>query len=289
MKKVLLAAIALPLLVACGQEIKNENIRLTGENEQLSADLKEQEQQMDDFIATFTQIQDNLAQIREREESIQQATDGEVEGAGNAQDRVLSDIESINELLNSNKTEITELTDKIGRYSYEVGKFKKMVSTLNTEIEVKDKQVLELKEDLASMNFEMTKLNSKLEVETAANREKTAVIKAQKESLNTAFYTVGTFKELNSNKVLDKKGGVIGIGRTKALADDFNKDYFTRIDISKTAIIPINSDDDDVKLVSSHPTDSYKWNKQDDQVVSLEITNAKKFWKSSKYLVVLVD
>ena len=202
---------------------------------------------------------------------------------------VLRDVEAINELLSENKKTINDLNDKLKKYSYEVGKFKKMVANLNKEIETKDAQVMEMKENLASMNFEMAKLNSKLDTVTAKNKMQENLIEEQKENLNTAYYAVGSFKELQENNVVDRKGGLIGIGSTKTLAEDFNRDYFTKIDITKTKIIPLDADDDDVKIISSHPTDSYKWNKTEDRVTSLEITNPEKFWKTSKYLVVLVD
>ena len=79
------------------------------------------------------------------------------------------------------------------------------------------------------------------------------------------------------------------MGKTKTLAKDFNRDYFTRIDITQTQIIPIETEEDEVKLISNHPSESYKINKENEQVKSLEITDPKKFWNPSKYLVVLVD
>ena len=43
------------------------------------------------------------------------------------------------------------------------------------------------------------------------------------------------------------------------------------------------------KLVTSHPADSYTLNKEKDKVVSIQITNAEKFWSASKYLVVVKE
>tara|TARA_R110000850_G_scaffold155747_2_gene279951 strand:- start:336 stop:1205 length:870 start_codon:yes stop_codon:yes gene_type:complete len=289
MRKLIFASLALPLAFACNQEVKEDNARLKSENEQLSVENQQQDSLINSFVADFSKIQENLATIREKEESIEEARDGGFEQSGNIRESVLRDVEAINELLSENRKTITDLNDNLKKYSYEVGKFKKIVANLNKEIEAKDAQVMELKENLATMNFEMSKLNSKLDTVSARSKLQQKVIEQQTESLNTAYYAVGTSKELEANQVIDRKGGIIGIGRTKTVADDFNKEYFTKIDITKTKVIPLDSDDDDVKLVSNHPSDSYKWNKSEDKVTSLEITNPDKFWKTSKYLVVLVD
>lgn len=289
MRKLMIAAATFPLLIACNQGIKEENTRLKTENEQLSMENQQQDSLINDFVSSFSQIQENLAKIREKEENIKEAQEGGMENSQSMRDEVLEDVEVINELLSQNKKTIADLNDKLQKYSYEVGKFKKMVANLNKEIETKDNQVLELKENLAAQNFEMGKLNSKLDTLSAATKRQQQRIEEQTEDLNSAYYAVGTYKDLQENDVVDRKGGIIGIGSTKTIAEDFNRDYFTKIDIRKTTVIPLDADDKDVKLVSNHPSDSYKWNKAEDKVNSLEITKPETFWKASKYLVVLVD
>ncbi len=289
MRKLMIVAAAFPLLIACNQGVKEENARLKTENEQLSMENQQQDSLINDFVSSFSLIQENLAKIREKEETIKEAQEGGMESSQSMRDEVLQDVEVINELLSENKRTIADLNDKLQKYSYEVGKFKKMVANLNKEIETKDNQVLELKENLAAQNFEMNKLNSKLDTLSATTKKQQQRIEEQTEDLNSAYYAVGTYKDLQENDVVDRKGGIIGIGSTKTIAEDFNRDYFTKIDIRKTTIIPLGGEDKDVKLVSNHPSDSYKWNKEEDKIKSLEITNPATFWKASKYLVVLVD
>ncbi|HAD97410.1 MAG TPA: hypothetical protein DCG19_08380 [Cryomorphaceae bacterium] len=289
MKRVIFASLLFPFMMSCNQGVKKENAQLKSENEELAIENRQKDSLINAFVEDFSTIQENLATIREKEESIQSAREQGLEKSPNLREEVIRDVEAINELLSENRKTIANLNDKVKRYSYEVGKFKKLVANLNSEIEAKDNQVVELKENLATMNFQMERLNAKLDTATVQNRQQRERIEQQTEALNTAYYAVGTYDDLNENKVVVKEGGVIGLGATKALAQDFNKDYFTKIDIRNTTVIPLNVDDDDVKLISTHPSDSYKWNKVDDKVGSLEITNPEKFWKSSKYLVVLVD
>ena len=66
------------------------------------------------------------------------------------------------------------------------------------------------------------------------NEAKEKVITQKVDELNTAYYTLGTEKELIANKVMTKSGGFIGIGRNKKVQQDFNREYFKKIDITKT-------------------------------------------------------
>jgi DNA repair exonuclease SbcCD ATPase subunit len=290
MRKVMITLLAIPFAIACNQEVKEQNAELTSQNEELRMENAQKDSLISSFVSDFASIQENLTSIREREQSIEAAKEGKgFENSQSAREQVMQDVEAINELLSQNKQTIDNLNDKVKRYSIEVGKFKRLVANLNADIEAKDQQVVALKEDLASMNFEMSRLNARLSYADSTTRVQSQVIEEQKENLNTAYYAVGTYQDLKENDVVVKKGGVIGIGSTKALATDFNKSYFTKIDITKLTTIPLDLDDDDVKLISNHPSESYKFVMVEDRVTALEILDPKTFWKTSKYLVVLVD
>ena len=86
--------------------------------------------------------------------------------------------------------------------------------------------------------------------------------------------------------VISKEGGFIGLGKTTKVKDDFNKDYFTKINIESTTTINIGAKR--AKILSSHPHDSYKL-VGEKPVEKIEITNAEEFWSASKYLVIVID
>ena len=68
--------------------------------------------------------------------------------------------------------------------------------------------------------------------------------------------------------------------------DDFNKDYFTQIDIRTTKEIKLYSKD--AKLLTTHPEGSYALEKNDKGEITLHITNTNSFWSVSRYLVIQV-
>lgn len=289
MRKVIIALMAGVFFTACNNEVEEENARLKERNEELQRQTNAQDSLIQEFVVDFTRIQENLASIREKEQSIEAARGGELEGAQSSREQIITDIESINELLSENRQTIANLNDKLKKYRYEVGNLKNMVSKLNDQVNQKDSQVVVLKENLAAMNFEMESLNRKYQQVSEQSEMRKVRGDSLQEEINTAYYAVGTDDELEENGVIDKTGGFIGIGKTKTLAEDFNRDYFTKIDRTQTQKIPLDVDEKDVKIITNHPTTSYKLNKDGEQVKTLEITDPNAFWKSSRYLVIVID
>jgi hypothetical protein len=103
--------------------------------------------------------------------------------------------------------------------------------------------------------------------------------------LNTAYFAFGSKKELLDNKVISTEGGVLGLGKNKELAADFNKDYFTEVNITELKEIPLGYKK--IEFTTNHPEDSYKL-VETEMIDKLVITDAKKFWSVSKYLVIVV-
>jgi hypothetical protein len=91
---------------------------------------------------------------------------------------------------------------------------------------------------------------------------------------------------LKEKGVINKVGGFIGLGKSTKLNDDFNKDYFTKIDVSAVSSISIGAKK--AKLLSNHPTSSYKL-VGEKSVEKIEILNAEDFWSNSKYLVITIE
>ena len=70
------------------------------------------------------------------------------------------------------------------------------------------------------------------------------------------------------------------------LRADFNRDYFTKIDIRVDKEIRLYSRY--AKLLTAHPEGSYTLTQDANKQYILRITNPQQFWSASKYLVVMV-
>ena len=88
----------------------------------------------------------------------------------------------------------------------------------------------------------------------------------------------GTKKELKEQQIL-----VNG----KVLQGNFNKEYFTKVDIRVDKEIKLYSRS--AKMLTSHPSSSYTLQRDANKQYVLRITDPQLFWSTSKYLVVLVD
>ena len=159
---------------------------------------------------------------------------------------------------------------------------------MTEQLAEKDKEIGTLKEQLATMNIQINEMNTAITGLQSESANKTQVIEQQTTRINTAYDAVGTYKELRDNKVLNKEGGFLGLGKKKNLKTDFNQDYFTQVDISKIKSVPVNGKS--AKIVTNHPTSSYKLEMDGKKMVkSLTITNSETFWRSSTYLVITID
>lgn len=236
------------------------------------------------FEESFTTIQQNLALISEREKSITLSA-GDLKAGEDTREEITKDIQAINNLLEENKNTIDRLNSKLSSYGAEVSGFQKLVNQLNRDIETKEEEIYYLKENLTAANFTIDILNEMLDSAEFRNEIQADLIMMQSNELNTAYYVIGTFKELQDAGVVEKKGDIIGIAGSKQLKDDFNKDLFMRIDLTRTRSIPLNSKK--AKVVTPHPTETYTLDGEDAKV--LNIADPMRFWETSKYLVVITD
>jgi SMC interacting uncharacterized protein involved in chromosome segregation len=250
---------------------------LTMVNGELSGKLTEKEAAIQEFVNSFNEIQDNLNAIKEKEKIVSKTSaSGDVKSK---EQQIQEDIQAIYDLIAQNKNRISSLSSKLKKAKSKISGLEEMIATLQAQIDAKDNEIAELKSQLEAKNIELSNITMNLEVVEEESAAKT-------EKLNTAFYTFGTKKELIEKGVLTKEGGFIGLGKSTKLKDDFNKEYFTKVDISKTEYINIGAKT--AKLVTNHPTNSYKF-VGEKNVERIDIIKPEDFWSNSKYLVIVIE
>lgn len=251
---------------------------LAAVNGNLSGQLNEKEAALQEFIASFNEIQENLNTIKEKEKIVTDETSkgGDVKSR---QGQIKEDIQAIYDLMAKNKNRIGSLTKKLKDSNLKLDGMEKMIENLQNAINMKDTEIADLKTKIEGLNIELTNLNTNYQAMEQESAGKT-------EMLNTAFYAIGTTKELKEKKVISREGGFIGLGKTTTVSSDFNKDYFTKVNIEQVTSINIGAKK--AKVITSHPKGSYKL-VGEKPVEKLEITNAKEFWSASKYLVIVID
>jgi len=89
---------------------------------------------------------------------------------------------------------------------------------------------------------------------------------------------------VSENNFLGFLGLIKGGGK---ILMDFNRALFTKVDITAITEIPLQNKK--IKILSNHPTSSYKLSMDGKIVKAIVITDMKAFWSNTKYLVVQLD
>jgi small-conductance mechanosensitive channel len=303
MKKLLLFMLipAMLMTVSCNK-MKEENERLKAKNDSLLSLGFQKDTTVMEFVRAFNEIQSNLDSIKLKENIISQNTSGGTEVQTSAREQITGDINAIYLMLQKNRELVAQLKSKLKNSesglagaNIKIADLEKMIDNLTKGIEAKDAEIAELKDQLGKMNIkvqdlgnQVTNLTTNVEDLSEQNKAKQAAIEAKTAELNTAYYVIGTTKELKEKKVIDKSGGFIGIGRSKNVTESFDKTYFTKVDITTLTELPIFKKK--ATLLSNHPTGSYKFEGADKKSVDkLVILNYNEFWSRSKYLVIVAD
>lgn len=280
MKKLIFLLLPALFIMCQNQSAINEKAEIR--NDSLQRLLVQKDSALYAFMGTFNDIESNLQEIKARENIIT-FNASETGAQKKKSDQINEDINFIYDLMIQNKEKVTNLERLLKRADIKNNELQKTIANLQVKLQEKDVEILNLREELKTMNFKVDELAYEIDTLKFNNEIKQAIIKAQEESLNTAYYIFGSMKELKENKVIDKKGSFIGV---KKLNQDFDKSLFTKIDIRNKNIFPINVQK--IKILSTHPSTSYEIIGEK-PIERIEITNPDEFWSVSKYLVVVLN
>lgn len=250
--------------------------------------LIEKDSSLNDFISYFNDVERNLDSISAKQNIIGVNTPkSAMEFKKNQKDRISGEIAAINNLMEENRKMIIALNRKLNSSSNKNTQLKKMIVSLNNQLAQKEIELTVLNENLTALNIQVAALQTAMQMLTVENVAQSQNISDKTAALHTAYYVIGKSSDLQDSKIIDKKGGLLGIGRTSKMNENVDNSKFIQIDYTQVGTIAIN---DDVKIVTTHPSDSYTLEKETDskhRVKNLIITNPEKFWSASKYLVVV--
>lgn len=290
MKQILITLLILPLFWQCDFGPSKTELRQTNDSLLLASALKEI--QLNQMLETMSAIDSNLAMIKEKEQIISlKAGTGDIKGA--SADQINEDIKLIYELMVQNKERILQLEEQMKKSGADNNNLRKIISALNEQLKEKTEEIASLNELLHQRNIEIDQLNYRVgnlsysvDSVTKANEQNKQSLRATEDNLNTAFYAIGTKKELKDKKIIVREGFLF-FGEDKVLTNQFDERYFNQIDIRKTESIALLSKK--AQLLTPHPQGSFELVVGDDESIVLVITNKEKFWSISKYLVVQVS
>lgn len=284
MKKLAVLIVCAAMLASC-DGFKGGSKDLKAENDSLLIELTQRNAELDEMMGTFNEIQEGFRQINDAESRVDLQRGTITENSSSAKQQIASDIEFITKQMEENKAQIAKLQAMLKSGKNNSAQLKKAVESLTQELVAKQQRIEELQAELASKNIRIQELDAAVsglaadkESLAAENEAKAKTVAEQDKAINAAWFVFGTKSELKSQKIL-QSGDVLKNA-------DFNKDYFTQIDIRTTKEIKLYSKR--AELLTTHPAGSYELVKDDKGQLTLKITNPKEFWSVSRYLVIQV-
>ena len=282
MKKLFFMVCCAALLMTGCKDGKNApGLASVQQTDSLNDVIAQKDSEINEMMGTLNDIEEGFRLINEAENRVALLKNG----AGTSKKQNLKEnIQFIAERMKQNREQIAKLQKQLESSTLKGGQLKKTIDNLTAQLEEKDKQLLALREELDKKDIHISELdetignlNTNVSNLSADNQQKAETINAQDKQLNTAWYVFGTKKELKGQHILE--GG-------KVMNGNFNKNYFTKVDIRNTTEIKLYSKS--AKLLTAHPASSYSLTHDASKQYVLRITNPQIFWSTSKYLVVLV-
>jgi DNA repair exonuclease SbcCD ATPase subunit len=282
MKYILIFSAAL-LLFSCQEEPTQtapvdeqesaELINLRNQLAQMEFESRRKDSVINESIAFFNEIQENLAKITVKEDQIRIKSQNP-EISEDEKEWIRQEIQNINYLREENARKIRRLQGQLKEKDLRITELENMINRLTLDVKSRDEKIEALQIMLADRDMEYLELFDQYQEQVEL------ALEVMKE-LNTVYYAYGTIDELVANEVLVREGGFIGIGKKTNVADNFNKDYFQKMD--KTRVKKIKITGNKPQIVTDHPSSSYRW--EGNEIV---ITDPDRFWKISRFLVVQV-
>jgi peptidoglycan hydrolase CwlO-like protein len=287
MKQYLSIFCMLTLAVSCGPDYKAEVDRMMLERDSLLSLFDSKDSTINGYMTEIMNIQMSLDSLTMQEEMIRRSNDEAKETSPDVKAQIQSSIQSIRDLIEENKKKLASLQARIKKSNIKINELESLIKGLHVQLAEKDSSISNLNTQVTTLNGTITNMQSTMDTMKNDIAAKSQEITDKTTMLHTAYYTIGTYKQLRDKKIIAKQGGFLGIGKSKAMVPDFNKEAFTKIDYTATNTIALGTKN--AKLVSTHPSGTYKLEKENDKVKSIQITDPENFWKASKYLVVVTD
>lgn len=282
MKKILIIAIAAMAMAACQEKKDTGTVSQTDVRiDSLQRIIDQKDNELNDVMSTFNEIQEGFRLIEAAEKQVNVIKDGE---GTNKSEQIRQSIRSIQQRMQHNRELIARLQQQVREGSTRSEELRRTIDNFVKELENKNNELQQLRTELqekdiriAELDNAVTTLNSDVNQLREETAKKSETISNQDMQINSAWYVFGTKKELQEQNIYQKG---------KVLQSNFNKSYFTKIDIRVDKEIKLYSKN--ARMLTSHPAGSYTLQPDAQKQYVLRITNPQQFWSTSKYLVVLV-
>lgn len=280
------------LVISCGSNKSEEVEQLKDKIKSLEKEKKEDQASLDNFANLANELNASLEKITAEQQAIVNEIKEDPEVFKSPE--MKSKIATLTESLGENKSTLENFKSNLS----EANNSEEVVTMLNTvvkDIEDKTESIELLQDQLNAVDvafddlfFKFSETLSELDDaksdlnkaqntlnETAEDLEKT------QQYLNTVWYVIDSYGNLEDHEIIEKEGGVMGLGAKRTIKPNLNVSFFTKGDKNSLKKIKISTDTKKLEFITKHPEDSYHIENK-----VLIIDNPNDFWSLSKYLVI---
>lgn len=284
-KYTILVVVLAALVILFGVIWVNESKK----NKALSQSNEELQKLYDSSTTTIGEIQSSLESL-DQDLSGQLFTQSEIPGTTPAdrRDRLVSSIANMRNQIEADKKKIAQLEAQLAQSRTQVKGIQDIVKRLKSSIDEKEQIMDELQERLGIMK-ETIDAERRTSAREIASREQTIQEKQQQiqqasTETNTVYYVVGSRSDLMNKGIIDRKGGILGIGKVTTVTSTIVTDKFTMINLLDTQQITFPVTKKGYSILSNHVATTYRVQKEGNNYV-LTVTDKENFRKQ-KFLVI---
>jgi hypothetical protein len=176
----------------------------------------------------------------------------------------------------------SQMQGQLAVYDSTITSLRQVLESQKTEIAALSEQVLGLQQ--ANVLLAATR-----DTLTVQRDQLTSTVSTMTVESNKAYYIVGTEEELTKKGILQKRGGVLGMGKTALPARTLKESDFTEIDRMRDSTITLPASKkgyviasrQDVQFLASQP------NKDGVLMGAVKVGSPEQFWSTSKFLIIV--
>jgi len=273
-------------------QVKAENKTLTEEKQRSQRELGAAGAATAEMQSTLDEVQRSLEDLRIKElkavrTSIAVAQEGKT-AAAQKRDELKSEIEEIRNSVKVNLAKLSALQKQKHASDEKATTLERLVNELRRSLEEKEATITALEEKTQVLTKEAEELRGTVKEKEAVVKEKEAVIADRETQMSTAYVLIASQSALKKAGLVEKKGAVMGLGGNWQRTGQFDETLFKQIDTRKETEFAVGAAPNKARVLSDHPKDSYTLAAAGPKASALTVTDAARFWKGSKYLVIML-
>ena len=283
-------------LVACVskkefEQVKAENKTLDEEKQRSQRELGAAGAATAEMQATLDDVQKSLEDLRVKElkavrTSLAVAQEGKA--APGRREELKAEIEEIRNVVKANLAKLSALQKQKNTSDQKITTLERLIGEMRRNLEEKEATIGALEEKTLVLAKEAEELRGTVKEKEAVVKEKEAAIVDRESQMSTAYVLIATQSALKKAGLVEKKGSVLGLGGNWQRTGQFDETLFKQVDTRKETEFAVGAAPDKARVLSDHPKDSYTLAGTGPKASTLTVTDAARFWKGSKYLVVML-